>query len=142
MPLAYPTFMSKPLSHKALIVDDNEFDRFIHQKLLNHHKIAEEVFTCRGGREALEWLQEKDKPVPDLILLDIMMPEMDGFEFLTHYDGILPRLSLEPALFLVSSSEDEQDLKRARKNPHVLRMLHKPLSPDTLIKHLKTHQGA
>lgn len=133
--------MSKPLSHTTLIIDDNEIDRFIHEKLLTHHKIAGKVVSCSSGREALTWLQKSGEPTPDLILLDIMMPEMDGFEFLAHYEGLLPKLKVEPALFLVSSSEDDQDLKRARKSPYVLRMLHKPLAPDTLIKHLRMHRG-
>lgn len=125
---------------RVLLIDDNEIDRFIHKKLLKHNAIGEEVEECENGKEALKFLQEKVKAgnMPDLILLDLMMPEMDGFEFLAHYDHLIKGVEHRPLLFMVSSTEDDYDLKRSRKNPHIIKLLHKPLVTSSLIDSIKT----
>lgn len=133
--------MNDFLTRKTLIIDDNEFDRFIHRKLLSHHRISEEIVECNGGREALRYMQNlESEPLPDLILLDLMMPEMDGFQFLSHYQQLLAKVSEYPRLFMISSTENDTDLKRARQNEFVIKMLHKPLAPETLMRYLQALQ--
>lgn len=132
--------MSDCLVKTALLIDDNEIDRFIHSKLLLHHRICENVIECDSGREGLDKLSELNKAgeLPDLILLDLMMPEMDGFQFLSHYDRQVSKYHTTPLLYMVSSTEDESDLQRSKKNKHIIKLLHKPLLPDTLAKSIKT----
>lgn len=132
--------MSDCLVNTALLIDDNEIDRFIHSKLLLHHRICQEIIECSSGREGLDTLSRLNEAgkMPQLILLDLMMPEMDGFQFLTHYERLTQSFNEKPMLFMVSSTEDETDLQRSRQNRHIIKLLHKPLLPDTLAHNIKT----
>ncbi len=61
-----------------LLVEDDPPTREATRRTVE--KMGLEVVEAANGREALEWLEQN--PAPALILLDLMMPEMDGFEFL------------------------------------------------------------
>ena len=131
--------MRKDEVNKVMLIDDNSTDRFIHTKLLGIYSIGNEILEFERGKAALDYLrQEKDNPenLPDVILLDVLMPEMNGFDFLVYLEQMYDELAKEPAIFMLSSTDDEQDLRRARKSKIVQRMLRKPFSPEALIKAL------
>tara|TARA_R110001592_G_scaffold138225_1_gene356955 strand:- start:73933 stop:74337 length:405 start_codon:yes stop_codon:yes gene_type:complete len=132
--------MSDFILDKCLLIDDTMIDRFIHGKLLGHYKIAQSIDECSGGKEALVYLEAAiiSGNVPDLILLDLMMPEMDGFEFLRPYHTLIGKSAKKPLLFMVSSTEDERDINRAKANNHIIKLLRKPLRPEYLIDLIKT----
>ncbi len=115
-----------------MIVDDSEVDRFVHTKLLNLTGLAREVSEFSSGQSALNALKENKNTtnaLPDIILLDIMMPEMSGFDFLAHFEHLVKQLDKKPVIFMLSSSDDEGDYRRANASPFVIRLLKKPFSP-------------
>jgi len=131
--------MSKAQLQYCLLIDDNVVDRFVHRRLIQHHGIANEVHELDNGKSALEYLNQclsGEVPIPDLILLDLMMPEMDGFQFLKHYEIWLQKANVKPFLFMVSSTEDDRDLQRARENRNIVKLLRKPLVPSLLLQGL------
>ncbi|HEY7132206.1 MAG TPA: response regulator [Candidatus Limnocylindrales bacterium] len=91
-------------SGRILVVDDTAFNRQLLARLLKG--IGHEPVEASNGREALERLRAADEPPIDVILLDILMPEMDGYE-------VLETLSADPALrhlpVIVISGVDELD---------------------------------
>lgn len=122
-----------------MLIDDSQTDRFIHKKLLEIYKIGAEVIEESSARDALNYFSEHydgNDRLPDVILLDVLMPEMNGFEFLGHFRKIYKDLGKKPIIFMLSSTDDESDLKKARNNKMVERMLRKPFSPEALIKAL------
>lgn len=126
----------EPFSLKnILIVDDNEIDRFIHHKLLEHYNFSQCILEVDNGFEALEKLKQYNKTGDnniDLVLLDVMMPEMDGFEFLNHYENLKTELRKAPIIVMVSSTENDSDLHKAKISPLVVKLLKKPLNPKML----------
>jgi len=94
--------------HKTiLLVDDDEIHLLFTELLLNDEY---KIFKVKSGKEALKFL-EKKHVVPDLIMLDVMMPEMDGWEVFNKIKEIAA-LKSTPIMFF-SSMEDESIKKKA-----------------------------
>jgi DNA-binding response OmpR family regulator len=91
---------------KALFIDDDEFILELYERVfkLEQH----EVLSAHDGNEALQLL-EKTNPLPDVIILDILMPNMDGFQFLEHFHAD-PKINNIPVLILSNlyKREDRQ----------------------------------
>lgn len=95
-----------------LLVDDNEHDVFLTQRALNKSNIANEVVVASNGQEALDYLfgngQYSGRDIhkmPVVVLLDIKMPLIDGFEVLKRIRANPQTRSL-PVVILTASKED------------------------------------
>ena len=104
-------------SGRVLVVDDDEATRLILRRHLQHNNWT--VTTASNGRVALECLAEER---PDIILLDLMMPEMDGFQFLEH---LRANASTRSIPVVVISAKDMDDEERSQLNGHVSRVIDK-----------------
>ena len=123
------------LNHKILIIDDNVIDQIVTKQLLKKKLNLEDIHVVNSGKEALQWLQHYKKVKDDflVILLDIKMPEMDGFEFLDEFENPHNKISIDDfVIVMLSSSLDPNDKKRAQKNKHVKTLLSKPLQVEEL----------
>jgi two-component system, chemotaxis family, response regulator Rcp1 len=97
---------------KILLVEDNEADVWLFKEALNALGSPHDLEVARDGEEAIARLKQADKP-PDLILLDINMPKVDGFEVLSFVRSDA-RLCIIPVIIL-SSSRDDRDVRRAHE---------------------------
>lgn len=122
--------MVEPSKIKIMVLDDDTFMLKLLSKMLQKQGFTS-VTVHDNGRDALSQVDDAAAR-PDLILLDLNMPEMDGIEFVRY----LVERDFDGSLILVSG-EDERMLKtteklvRAHKIP-ILGYLHKPVKPDTL----------
>ena len=115
----------------VMLIDDNFIDLKINSKLISITKIFNEIITCQSGEEALVYLNKQLKNpqlLPNYILLDIQMPEMDGFEFLEQFKKLPKSITDVCKVAMLSSTLDFGDIKRAEANPYVIKLLKKPLS--------------
>ena len=71
----------------CLLIDDNYIDNFVTRRILESSNFAETIVVSQSATEAIESLRA-GKVIPDVIFLDIRMPQMGGFEFLQEYDKI------------------------------------------------------
>lgn len=129
-PLKLPFQMQNRLK-RVMLIDDNDIDLKINAKLISLANLFEEITICQSGEQALDYLNKyADTPaqLPDFILLDIQMPEMDGFEFLEHYKDFPTKCPVA----MLSSTLDFGDIHRAEANPYVVSLLKKPLSATEL----------
>ena len=127
--------MVKPSTIKILLLDDDDFMLKLLSSMLRKMDFTS-VTTCDNGHDALKLVDDIEKR-PDLILLDLNMPEMDGIEFVRYlverdYTGSLILVSGEDERMLQSTEK----LVRAHKIP-MLGYLLKPVNPDALLALLK-----
>jgi len=92
------------------IVEDDLIASYVIKKIVDDHSRIQSSIVYANGLEAFKALEKKDQ-IPDLILLDINMPVMDGWEFLEAF-GNTPKEKDIP-VFILSSSIDPEDKKRA-----------------------------
>ena len=88
-----------------LLVEDNRDDEDLALHALRKNRIADEVVVARDGAEALERLFGPE-PLPELVLLDLKLPKVDGLEVLQRLRGH-PRTRLLPVVILTSSAADQ-----------------------------------
>ncbi|QRQ99556.1 response regulator [Dyadobacter sandarakinus] len=111
-----------------ILIDDSVFDLFTHEKLLMRSGLAQHVTSFGSGREAIDFLMEQTTEMPEtVILLDLQMPEINGFEFTGLYASLPSEIRSRIKLFMISSTVDTADILEARNNPHIIRLLSKPL---------------
>lgn len=128
--------------HAVMLVDDNEIDNLINQKMIEASNISENIFVHSGAKSAIEFLKNVEKlakgPVslylPELIFLDIDMPLMDGFQFLDEFEKLSDSIKDHCKVVMLTSSLNPQDMNKAKKNKYVLKYLNKPLTQDNLKK--------
>lgn len=114
----------------CLLIDDNYIDNFVTRKILESSNFADEIIVVRSATEAITSLGE-GKIQPDVIFLDVRMPQMSGFEFLDEYDKIeIEKGAIK--IFMLSSSLDPMDMRKSTDNKYITQFIHKPLTQKAL----------
>ncbi len=118
------------------IVDDDVIYQFTTSILLKKTELVNKVIVFSDGLKAIDFLKEeignKDN-IPDILLLDINMPVMDGWEFLEQYLLIKSSLPKTVVIYMVSSSVDERDILRAKSISALSGYLVKPISSQNIM---------
>lgn len=117
-----------------MLVDDDSTFQFLGQKLLGRVGVRkEEVHTASNGQQAIDLVSGQQ--LPDVILLDLNMPIMDGFGFLKAFKELEVPRRQDVRIFVVSSSDSPFDRKRAEELGATGYLI-KPLREDALKKAL------
>jgi CheY-like chemotaxis protein len=123
-----------------LLVDDDKTTNFLNRLLLNDLAVAQQVLTAENGQEALRVIKEQcesDK-CPALILLDVNMPVMNGFEFLEAYGELDLTYKQSIIVIMLTTSLHPRDVKRLTGMP-IQGFLSKPLTKamvqELVLKH-------
>lgn len=119
------------------LIDDNEIDLLITRKLLTAWEPSLEVEEFTNGQVALDKLKANETP-PQLILLDLFMPEISGWDFLNEYQNMA---SEGTALYVLSSSVDDADIERARTYNVVNGYLSKPVAKESFRRIVSDYQS-
>lgn len=131
----------QPVNKIVCVVDDEPLVHFVTKKILRDLVPAENVLSFSNGGEILRYLEsnlDNDTKLPDLILLDINMPEVSGIEFLNQYVAIKRKLQKQIKIYVISSSMNKEDIYRAKNDPNTMGFISKPISRTTLETILNT----
>ncbi|MGB5247248.1 MAG: response regulator [Woeseia sp.] len=124
-----------------LLVDDSDVDRYIVKRLLKKTDCDLEIIELGDGADALDWLEHYELQANEClhILLDLNMPKVSGFEFLTEFAALRERRSeLQPcSITVLSSSNHPDDMHRSVAYPFVTKHMVKMPTVEALKKLLR-----
>lgn len=122
------------------LVDDDEIFVFLTSRMLQQSKLVDLVKIFENGYDALVFLKQNIgniEALPDIILLDLSMPIMDGWQFLDEYIKINPVIGKKITIYICSSSISPDDVTRAKSINEVSDFIVKPMTKEKLVEMLK-----
>ena len=119
------------------LVDDDELFVYLTKRSIKQIDEVAQVKIFKNGLEAIKFIQSnKDQidQLPELILLDLSMPIMDGWQFLDAFSNLNLNLPYKIIIYIVSSSISPHDIERAKKINEVSDYIVKPIGKDKLME--------
>jgi CheY-like chemotaxis protein len=131
-------------SLRFIVIDDNKLDCFIADKIIRNKGLFEQVFTFTEALNALAFIEST---YPDascfkktIIILDIQMPIMNGFDFVDAFEKLDENIQQAFAIFMISSTVNETDRNRVKNYKSINKLYSKPFSKELLsemLEHIK-----
>ena len=120
----------------AIIDDDRVFQKITWMKITRKN-YARKVLMFSDGEQAMRYIEEnagKPEELPDMILLDLNMPVMDGWDFMHAFVRLRPRIGKTITIFIATSSVNPEDQRRAAEISAVTDYVIKPISDASLSR--------
>jgi len=120
--------MKKELN--IILIDDNDIDIVVNSKLLKLANLTTHINSFKSCSKILEYINANQPELmqfQNVILLDIQMPVVNGFECLKRLQEYAPEFTDSTLIFMLSSSIDRSDIEKAEANTKVIKVLEKPL---------------
>ncbi len=125
------------IGKKIWIIDDDPIYQIIMKKVVIKSDLFTIIQSYNNGKEAIESLKKNissNEPFPDIILLDIEMPVLDGWGFMDEIAHLKEQINSKLNIYISSSSIAIEDRERAKNNPNILGYMCKPISLEDLKK--------
>lgn len=116
----------------ACIIDDDAIYLFAMRRIIKNLGLCEDLMEFSDAQLAIDYFSGAPEKLPELILVDINMPVLDGWDFLHEYGALERNWAVQPKLYMVSSSVDDADLVKANAEPLLTGYLTKPLNEQIL----------
>ncbi|MCK0192532.1 response regulator [Arenibacter sp. F20364] len=129
-----------------LLIDDDEIFQFIMKNTIAEVSPNITIKFFSDGEKGIDFLRQnlgEANDLPDIILLDVNMPFMDGWEFLNEYKSLQSQIKKEMDIYLLTSSNNPSDIAKAKEISALSGYLVKPISKQgikNLISHFPTNQ--
>ena len=124
---------------RVLLVDDDDSQNNLTRSAIEATDVVESVVMVKDGREAFRFLHKDVPATKTLILLDINMPVVDGWEFLKNYGTLPMEQRMEYSIVMLTSSVSSDQPLRAGELEHVDASLNKSVNHDALEDTIRTH---
>lgn len=122
-----------------LLIEDDDIFNFIHNQIILQAIPDAKITIFKYAQQALDYLINDVENLPDVIFLDLNMPEMNGFEFIDSLIVHFDQKSITSKLYLVSSTLDHRDKDRAKSFACVQGLIDKPLTTSFIESFLIEH---
>jgi len=122
------------------LVDDDDVFVFLTKKTIEETKLVDLIKVFENGLDALNFLKENKYNVdalPEVILLDLSMPIMNGWQFLEEYTKLHPTIGKKITIYICSSSISHDDITRSKAINEVTDYIIKPITKESLIALIK-----
>lgn len=116
-----------------LVIDDDDINIFIIKKIVEKTGLAIKMTSKSNGQQAIDYIKEtlsNPEEFPHLMLIDINMPIMNGWEFVEAYQMLNVQQSVD--MYILSSSVYENDIEKTKSYSSVKGFISKPLSIERL----------
>lgn len=131
-----------------LLVDDDELSHVYNKVILKDAMgFTGDIKVCYNGKEAFDFLQslnkspdDKGNSIPDMILLDINMPIMNGFEFLEAYNNLPSNLKAKIVICMLTTSINNSDKDKVDSLGMISQYFEKPLDENALFELIMNFQ--
>ena len=117
-----------------MLVDDDQLDNRFHQIIIEGMDITEIIHVAENGLQAIKYLKQEDRILPELIFLDINMPKMNGWEFLEAYKDLEESQKSQIVIMMLTTSLNPSDKAKAQKISEITGFRVKPLSEEMLTE--------
>jgi CheY-like chemotaxis protein len=128
--------MTKPAVNTLFLIDDDEIYLFTMKKIIEKNKLVSNVHEFHNGFDAIDFLNKMSTNnhvlLPDIILLDINMPIMDGWTFMELFSLLKPKLNKKITVYMISSSINKSDIDRAKSISDISDFIVKPIGSEQL----------
>jgi CheY-like chemotaxis protein len=120
-----------------IVIDDSELDRFVARKIIEHTDKSLHVKNYLNGRDVIDEIRadfdKRDMPLT-IILLDLRMPVMSGFQFVDEFEKFPLDIKRKYQIHILSSSKNANDLYRILTYDTVISIIEKPFSREKLLE--------
>jgi len=120
---------------KVVLIDDNPIDHYIMRTMLYNNEVCKQATYTFDGSMIIEFMEQhktESKRLPDVIFLDLTMPDFSGWDFLEKFEKLKGSLKKRIDLYVMTSSIRDSDRERSARYNCVSSFISKPLSKQML----------
>ncbi len=122
------------------LIDDDDVFVFLTKKVIEETNLVDLIKVFENGLDAINYLKEHKEDIellPEIILLDLSMPIMNGWQFLDEFVSLNPIIGKKITIYICSSSISPDDVEKAKTINEVTDYIIKPITKDKLIDLIK-----